>query len=207
MHERRDPVSSAGGLTTADRIVPRIGFLNLRPGPNAWDAAFQQGLHDLGWVEGQNIALEYRWAAGRVDRLPALAEELVRLNVDVLVAGATPVIQAAKHATTTIPIVMAVSAAAVDAGLVKSLAHPGENGTGLSFLDTELSAKRLEWVKEAPPQLSPVALLRHVTSTIAALRAVEAAGPSLGGQLPRQEAQRPAAFYLRLSAMGQERSV
>src|SRR5215470_14510024 len=86
--------------------VPQIGFLSLRPEPNAWDAAFQQGLHDLGWVEGQNIAFEYRWAAGRVDRLPALAEELVRLPVDVILASATPVIQAAKHATTTIPIVM-----------------------------------------------------------------------------------------------------
>src|SRR5262249_26176584 len=126
----------------------------------------------------------YRGAAGRVDHLPALAEELVRLHVDVIVAGATPVIQAAKHATTTIPIVMAVSADAVDAGLVKSLAHPGENVTGLSFLDTELSAKRLELLKEALPPLAPVALLRHVTSTIAALRAVEAAGGSLGAALP-----------------------
>ena len=186
--------------------VPRIGFLNLRPGPNAWDAAFQQGLHDLGWVEGQNIAFEYRWAAGRVDRLPALAEALVRLPVDVLVVGATPVIQATKHATTTIPIVMAVSAAAVDAGLVKSLAHPGENGTGLSFLDTELSAKRLEWLKEALPQLSRVALLRHVTSTIAALRAVEAAGRSLGVQLQVHEVRGPEDFEQAFRTMSQEGS-
>ena len=186
--------------------MPRIGFLNLRPGPNAWDAAFQQGLHDLGWVEGQNIAFEYRWAASRVDRLPALAEALVRLPVDVLVVGATPVIQATKHATTTIPIVMAVSAAAVDAGLVKSLAHPGENVTGLSFLDTELSAKRLEWLKEALPQLSRVALLRHVTSTIAALRAVEAAGRSLGVQLQGHEVQGPEDFDQAFRAMSQEGS-
>jgi len=186
--------------------VPRIGFLNLRPGPNAWDAAFQQGLHDLGWVEGQNIVFEYRWAAGRVDRLPALAEELVRLHVDVIVAGATPVIQAAKHATTTIPIVMAISADAVDAGLVKSLAHPGENVTGLSFLDTELSAKRLELLKEALPQLSRVAVLRHVTSTIAALRAVESAGRSLGVLLQVHEVQSPEDFDQAFHAMRQEGS-
>jgi putative ABC transport system substrate-binding protein len=186
--------------------VPRIGFLNLRPGANAWDAAFQQGLHELGWVEGQNIAFEYRWAAGRVDRLPALAEELVRLPVDVLVAGATPVIQAAKHATTTIPIVMAISADAVDAGLVKSLAHPGENVTGLSFLDTELSAKRLELLKEALPQLSRVALLRHVTSTTAALHAVEAAGRSLGLLLQVQAVQGPEDFDQAYRAMRQEGS-
>ena len=88
------------------------------------------------------------------------------MNVDVLVAGATPVIQAAKHATTTIPIVMAISADAIDAGLVKSLAHPGENVTGLSFLDTDLSVKRLELLKEALPQLSRVALLRSVAAHI-----------------------------------------
>ena len=186
--------------------VPRIGLLNLRPGPNAWDAAFQQGLRELGWVEGQNSAFEYRWAAGKVDRLPALAEELVRLHVDVLVAGATPVIQAAKHATTTIPIVMAVSADAVDAGLVKSLAHPGENVTGLSFHDTELSAKRLELLKEALPQLTRIAVLRHVTSTIAASRAVESASRSLGVQLQVHEVRGPEDFDQTFRAMSQEGS-
>jgi len=192
--------------TQQPKHVPRIGFLNLRPGPNAWDAAFQQGLHELGWVEGQNIAFEYRWAAGKVDRLPALAEELVRLHVDVLVAGATPVIQAAKHATTTIPIVMAVSADAVDAGLVKSLAHPGENVTGLSFHDTELSAKRLELLKEALPQLTRIAVLRHVTSTIAASRAVESASRSLGVQLQVHEVRGPEDFDQTFRAMSQEGS-
>ena len=192
--------------TQQPKHVPRIGFLNLRPGPNAWDAAFQQGLHELGWVEGQNIAFEYRWAAGRLDRLPALAEELVRLPVDVIVAGATPVIQAAKHATTTIPIVMSIAADAIDAGLVKSLAHPGENVTGLSFLDTELSAKRLELLKEAIPQLSRVALLRHVTSTIAALRAVEAAGRALGLQLQVHEVRSPEDFDQAFRTMNQEGS-
>ena len=186
--------------------VPRIGYLNLRSEPNAWDAAFKQGLHDLGWVEGQTIVIEYRWAAGRVDRLPALAEEFVRLHVDAIVASGTPVIQAAKNATTTIPIVMAVAADPVDAGLVKSLARPSENVTGLSFLDTELSAKRLELLKETLPKISRVTILRHVTSATASVRAVESAGRSLGLQVQLHEVQGPEDFDQAFSAMSQEGS-
>jgi putative ABC transport system substrate-binding protein len=186
--------------------VHRIGVLNLRSEPNAWDAAFKQGLTDLGWVEGQNIVTEYRWAAGQVDRLPALAEEFVRLHVDAIVASGTPVIQAAEHATTTIPIVMAVAADAVDAGLVKSLARPGENVTGLSFLDTELSAKRLELLKETLPTMSRVAILRHVTSATASVRAVESAGRSLALQVQLHEVQGPEDFDQAFRAMSQESS-
>jgi ABC-type uncharacterized transport system substrate-binding protein len=186
--------------------VPRIGYLNLRSEPNAWDAAFKQGLHDLGWVEGQNIVIEYRWAAGKVDRLPALVEEFVRLHVDAIVASGTPVIQAAKNATTTIPIIMAVAADPVDAGLVKSLARPGENVTGLSFLDTALSAKRLELLKETLPKISRVAILRHVTSATASLRAVESAGRSLALQVQLHEVQGPEDFDETFSAMRQDRS-
>jgi ABC-type uncharacterized transport system substrate-binding protein len=163
--------------------VPRIGYMALRASPSSQDEAFKQGLHDLGWIEGQTIAIEYHWVGDRPDRLPALANDLVRSNVDVIVVGATPVIQAAKHATKIIPIVMTVSADAVDAGLVKSLAHPGENVTGLSFLDTELSAKRLELLKEAFPKISRVAVLRHVTSAPASLRGVESAAQLLRLQL------------------------
>src|SRR5437764_3061756 len=103
--------------------IPRIGFLSLTPGPSSTSSgAFQQGLHELGYVEGKNIAIEYRYAAGRIDRLPEMAAELVRLNVDVIVTAATPPSQAAKDATKTIPIVMAAVGDPVATGLVASLA-------------------------------------------------------------------------------------
>ena len=105
--------------------VPRIGFLTLLAGPTPLEEAFLQGLRDLGYIEGQNLMIEYRWAAGKVDRLPALAEELVRLKVDLIVARAAPAVQAAKNATTTIPIVMLGAADAVGSGFVASLAWPG----------------------------------------------------------------------------------
>jgi putative tryptophan/tyrosine transport system substrate-binding protein len=95
-------------------------------------AAFRQGLREFGWIEGQNIAIEYRWAAGRQDRLPALAAELVRLQVELIVAGGNTAVQAAKEATTTIPIVMPLAADVVETGLVASLARPGGNITGWS---------------------------------------------------------------------------
>jgi putative ABC transport system substrate-binding protein len=184
--------------------LSRLGYLALRASASSQDEVFKQGLHDLGWIEGQNIETEYRWAGDRADRLPVLAEELVRSNVDVIVAGATPVIQAAKHATTTIPIVMTVSADAVDAGLVKSLAHPGENVTGLSFLDTELSAKRLELLKETLPKIARVAILRHVTSATASLHAVESAARSLRLQLQIHEVQEPRDLDQAFGAMTHE---
>ena len=183
---------------------PHIGYLNLRSGPADLDAEFNQGLRELGWVEGKNIAIEYRWAAGRIERLPALTEQLIGGKVDIIVVSATPVVQAAKNATSTIPIVMVAVADAVDAGLVKSLAHPGGNVTGLSFLDTELTAKRLELLKEALPQISRVAILRHVTSTAAALHAVEVAGQSLGVQLQVHTVRGPEDFDQAFSAMRQE---
>ena len=187
--------------------VPRIGYLALRPSASSPDEVFKQGLRDLGWIEGQNITIEYRWAAGNVDRLPALAEELVRLKVDVIVAvGGGQVVRPAKKATSTIPIVMAAVADAVDGGLVKSLASPGENVTGLSFLDTDLSAKRLELLKEAFPKISRVAILRHVTSGTAALHAVESAARSLRLQLYPHEVQGPEDFEQAFSAMRQERT-
>jgi putative tryptophan/tyrosine transport system substrate-binding protein len=120
--------------------------------------AFRQGLRDLGYVEGQNLVLEYRYAEG-FEQLPALAAELVRLQVEVIVASGVPAIHAAQHATRTIPIVMAGTADPVAAGLVASLAHPGGNTTGLSFLSAELPGKRLEFLKEAVPQSARVAVL------------------------------------------------
>ena len=143
------------------RKAPRIGFLT-----RATDAsvstqidAFRQSLRDLGWVEGKSISIEYRDAEGQADRLPALAAELVALNVDVIVTVDTPPTQAAKQATSTIPIVIAVSADPVGAGLIASLAHPGGNITGLSLLAPETDQKTLEVLKETLPNTRRVAMI------------------------------------------------
>jgi putative ABC transport system substrate-binding protein len=141
--------------------VYRIGFLSAgSPSTHAPRVeAFRAGLRDFGYVEGKNIIIEYRWAEGKSDRLPALAAELVRLNVEVLIAAGTPGILAAKQATTTIPIVMAGSGDAVATGLVASLARPGGNVTGLTDAVPELMAKWLEILKEAVPRTERVAVL------------------------------------------------
>jgi putative ABC transport system substrate-binding protein len=141
--------------------VPRIGYLgssspSLEP---HYVEAFRQRLHELGYFEGQNVAIEYRWAEGHDDQLPGLAADLVRLNPNVIVTTGTPSAFAAKQATKTIPIVMASSGDPVRSGLVASLAHPGENVTGFTVLGPELEGKRLELLKEAVPRLSRVAVL------------------------------------------------
>src|SRR5215510_454765 len=140
--------------------VPRIGFLSpFSPSATAlWLEAFRQGLRDLGWVEGKNISIEYRYAEGRNERLPDLAADLVRLKVDIIVTAVTPDALAAKNATRTIPIVMAASGDPVASGLVDSLARPGGNITGLSQMNPELAGKRLELLKEIVPKLSRVAV-------------------------------------------------
>jgi putative ABC transport system substrate-binding protein len=137
--------------------IPRIGFLaNVRsPGTEA----FQKGLHELGYVEGQNIIVEWRLAEGRFQRLPEFAAELVRLKVDVIVAPAPPYVQAVQKATTTIPIVFALVPDPVKTGLVASLARPGGNMTGLANNPVELQGKRVELLKEAVPGLARVAIL------------------------------------------------
>jgi len=146
--------------------IPVVGML--RPGDPAADAdpkssfnAFWQGLRDLGYVEGQTIRLELRYAAWQWDRLPSLAAELVQLQPDVIVASTTPGALAAKQATTTIPIVVAVSEDLVAEGIVASLARPGGNITGQNLRDPELAGKRLELLKEAVPTLTQVAVLVH----------------------------------------------
>jgi putative ABC transport system substrate-binding protein len=141
--------------------IPRIGYLGLPAGPTQTLEALQQGLRDLGWIEGQTITIEYRWAAGHVDRLPALAAELVRLPVDLIVASATPAVQAAKDATQSIPIVMTASADPVGTGLVASLPRPGGNITGMSGIGPELAGKRLEHLRALLPTLSRVAFLAY----------------------------------------------
>ena len=151
--------------------VRRIGLLSLFSPSDAalWHRAFRQGLRDLGWVEGKDISFEYRFAEGRGDRLPDLADDLVRLKVDVIVASATLEALVAQGATRVIPIVVVAAGDPVATGLVESLARPGGNITGLSQMGPELAAKRLELLKEMVPQLSHVAVLwnpRGVASTL-----------------------------------------
>jgi putative ABC transport system substrate-binding protein len=121
--------------------------------------AFRQGLRDLGYVEGQNVAVEYRSAEGRNERLPELLSELLGLSVQVIVTAGEPAIRAARQATDTLPIVMAVSGDPVGNGLVESLARPGKNITGLSFFATQLGAKRLEFLNSAVPSLARVVVI------------------------------------------------
>jgi ABC-type uncharacterized transport system substrate-binding protein len=186
--------------------IPRIGFLSHSSGPNPDIDAFRQGLRELGWIEGQNIAVEYRWAAGRQDQLPALVAELVRLRVDVIVTSSTPAAQAAKQATTTIPIVATFVADPVGSGLVASLARPGGNVTGLSTLAAELVAKRLELLKEVVSGVTRVAVLwqpgvfgeRTIRNM---LEQTEIAGRALGVQVQFVEARRPDDFERAFSTM------
>lgn len=176
--------------------IPRIGAL-ISGSPSTHRLpveAFRQGLRDLGYVEGQNIVIEYRYAEGRADRFPDLAAELVRLKPDVLVTAGLPGVRALRNATTTIPIVMAAIADAVGSGFVQSLARPGGNITGLSFLATELSVKRLELLKEALPRASHVAVLWHPASVKASLDATLAASKPLGLKIQVLEVQSPSEF-------------
>jgi putative ABC transport system substrate-binding protein len=161
---------------------PRIGIL--RPGspPDPLLDAFRQGLRELGYDEGRNISIEYRWAEGKDERLPGLAADLVRLKVDVIVAGVGAV-EAAKRATTTIPIVMPVSNDPVRVGLVASLARPGGNITGLTSLSRELPGKWMELLKEALPRVSRVAVLWDPAGDPGQVSTSEAAARSLGVRL------------------------
>src|SRR6266498_4107066 len=189
--------------------VYRIGFL--WDSPAVWPHAlegFRQGLRDLGWVEGQNIVVEYRWAEGRFDRLPGLAEELVRLKVDVIVAPTSIYAAAAKRATSTIPIVFASHADPIRSGHVASLARPGGNITGLTVMMSETSAKSLELLKEAIPGLSRVAVLWDpaTPSHRPALNAVEVMGRALGLRLQPLAVPGATEFDNAFSAMVQERA-
>jgi len=145
----------------------RIGWLHpglSHPEPHPSLEAFRQGLREFGYMEGQNFVIEYRFAEGRDDRLADLAAELVRLKVDVIVAGGTTATRAVQHATRTIPTVMAGTGDPVGDGFIASLAHPGGNTTGLSLLSAELPGKRLEFLKETVPQSRQVAVLANPTN-------------------------------------------
>jgi putative tryptophan/tyrosine transport system substrate-binding protein len=169
--------------------LPVIGFLS-NASPDLYTTrvrAFRKGLKDAGYVEGQNVAIEYRWAEGQNNRLPVLAAELVHRQVDVIVAGGgTPSAVAAKAATATIPIAFAVAADPVEIGLVASLNRPGGNLTGITNLNVEVGPKRLELLRELIPAATIIALLTNPTSPRIAegfLRALQPAASTLGLQL------------------------
>jgi len=172
---RREVMLVLGGALTAARALhaqqkamPVIGFLSSNsPGPTApYMAAFRQGLSETGYVEGQNVASEYRWAEGRYDRLPALAADLVGRKVDLIATGGgTSSAFAAKSATSTIPIVFCGLGDPVGEGLIASLSRPGANVTGMSLVTRELNAKRLELLSELVPRAQTITLLVNPTSS------------------------------------------
>ena len=204
---RRSFVSALAGSVVAGPLaawgqsgrIPRIGWLG---GPSRETAQpfmgpFLQGLKDLGWIEGQNIAIEWRFAGGRAERLPGLAAELVRLRVDLIVVPSTPTAVAARNATTTIPLVTVGGNDPVSVGLVASLARPGGNITGLtSSLGPEIAGKQLELLKETVPTASRVSALWNpdTPGNGLALKEAEAAARALGVELHPVEVRRQEAF-------------
>ena len=189
--------------------VFRIGILTAtRPEASHLWAAFFQGLRELGYVEGQNVIIESRYFGDRIEQLPALAAELVRLQVDVIVTGAAPEPEAAKRATSTIPIVTAAHLDPVGSGLVASLARPGGNVTGLSQATPELRGKQLELLKEAVPRLSSVAVLSNPTlpSLALELKELEVAARALKVRLYVVEARVPSELKDAFSVATKERA-
>jgi len=208
MDRRKFIGSVAGGLLAAaltaraqNPSMPVVGFLSGQsPGPWApYIAAFRSGLTETGYVEGRNVTIEFRWAEGRYDRLPALAADLIRRQVAVLFVGGGGVREAIA-ATKTIPIVFTTGNDPVEAGLVSSLAHPGGNATGISFVPAELAAKRIELLHQLVPKATAIAMVLNVVATNAELRARKAqeAARSFGLQLhvlrARNEEEIDAAF-------------
>ena len=188
--------------------IARIGFLGAASASGYVKQldGFRLGLRDLGYVEGKNIVVEYRWAEGNYARLPELAAELVRSKVDVIVTHGTPGTRAAKGATTTIPIVMAISGDAVATGLVVSLPRPGGNITGSTFFDPELSAKQIELLKEILPRITRVAVLVNPDNPVIGpmSKAIEVTTKSLNLGLQQFAVRGPNEFENAFSAMVQK---
>jgi putative tryptophan/tyrosine transport system substrate-binding protein len=184
--------------------VARIGWLlPFRSGPHGSPDIFRQAMRELGWVEGQNMVIEFRYAELQYDRLPELAAELVRLKPDVIIGHTTLSALAAKSATTTIPIVMIFVDDAVSEGLVASLARPGGNITGLSIQYTEVSGKRLEFLRQVVPNLARIAALYNPTypAMARAVRETQVAAQALGVSLQLVEVRDPREFDPAFAAM------
>jgi len=214
LDQRREFLIAVGALLAAPFVaeaqqmakIARIGYLvtDLATGPRL--EAFLQGLHDLGYVEGRNVVIEYRSAEGKAERLPSLAAELVALKVDVIVVGSTPQALAAMQATKVLPIVFGVAADPVGSGLVTSLAQPGGNVTGLSALTPELVGKCLEHLKQVVPGVTRIAALWQPgalgeRADNDMLKQAEAAASGLGARLQFVVARTPAEFDRAFSEM------
>lgn len=171
--------------------VYRIGYVSGRSAAGPLDDVFKVALRELGYVEGKSIVITYRWAEEKLDRLPALVMELVKLNVDVIVTETTPAARAAKNTTSTIPIVMALSADAVGTGLVESLARPGANITGLTFIGPDLAGKLVELLKEISPKTSRLAYLGNpdLTPEVLAAKATQTVAQRLNMSVTFWEAR------------------
>jgi ABC-type uncharacterized transport system substrate-binding protein len=192
--------------------VSRIGYLDPLsrsglPAQVEWREALLSGLHDLGYVEGKNILIEYRWSEGKYDRLPGLITELIHLGIDILVTYGTPAMRAAKQATATIPIVMAVSGDAIATGLINSLNRPGGNITGSTFFNPELCAKRLELIKEAVPPTTRVGILLNPENPIylPCLQEMERRAKSINLELEAFEVRAPTEFEGAFLALDRKR--
>jgi putative ABC transport system substrate-binding protein len=189
--------------------LPRIGFLFYgSPGPSPEIEAFQKGLTEAGYVVAQNIAVEYRFAGGRPERLPELATQLVALRPSVIVAPGTPAAVAAKQATGEIPIVFVGVADAVGSGLAASFARPTANVTGLTSNSAQLGGKRLELLKAVVPKASRIAVLYNPgdSSNVLASKELEQSAPALGLTLQRVEVRQPAEFESAFAAMTRQRA-
>jgi putative ABC transport system substrate-binding protein len=184
---------------------PRVGVLSsTSPSSDTW-GVFRQGLRELGYIEGKNLAIEYRSAEGKADRLPDLAAELVHLKVDIIVANGLAQVWAAKNATRTIPIVMLVSTDPVRDGLISSLARPGGNITGLAT-QSELSGKRVELLKEVFPRISRVAVFWSVGRSNQSMREAQISAQSLGLRLQPVELGGPESIEPAFAALRQQRA-
>ncbi len=184
----------------------RVGILSpFNASSDTFRDTVQQRLKELGYTEGRNIVIEYRASDGMADRLPQLATDLVNLKVDAIITTTAPGVQATKQATATIPIIMAGVDDAVGQGFVTNLPKPGSNITGTSWLNTELSAKRVELLKQTLPTISRIAFLREAVGAASALRAIEAAARTLGVHLVVMEIRTPNEIDGVFEALAQER--